>query len=100
MHEVKFYLLSLMLTCKESDSSSTFSPTLKNPTSPVFTNPQASLERMRALALVDNEYMDEETDDGVIKKRQHVYRELVETEQVYLDDLKIVIDVSGYWKIL
>ena len=40
------------------------------------------------------EYQDMETDGGVLKNRQFVYKELVATEQDYIKDLSTVIDVS------
>ena len=41
------------------------------------------------------EYVDAETDSGVLKSRQFVYKELVDTEHDYIKDLSTVIDVSG-----
>ena len=35
-----------------------------------------------------------ESDKNTVKGRQYVYRELVSTEQDYIRDLKIVVDVS------
>lgn len=52
------------------------------------------MEMIKAVALLNKDYTDEETDESVMKKRQHLYQELVKTEQDYIDDLKIVIDVS------
>jgi hypothetical protein len=38
------------------------------------------------------EYVDAETDSGVLKSRQFVYKELVDTEHDYIKDLSTVID--------
>ena len=43
---------------------------------------------------VAGDYQDTETDPGVLKNRQFVYRELMATEQDYIKDLSTVIDVS------
>ena len=40
------------------------------------------------------DYVDSETDSGVLKSRQCVYKELVDTEHDYIKDLSTVIDVS------
>ena len=40
------------------------------------------------------DYLDTETDPGVLKNRQFIYKELVATEQDYIKDLTTVIDVS------
>ena len=37
---------------------------------------------------------DEESDPAVLRNRQHVYKEMVDTETVFIDDLKIILDVS------
>ena len=39
-------------------------------------------------------YVDEESDPAVLRNRQHVYKEMVDTETVFIDDLKIILDVS------
>ena len=39
-------------------------------------------------------YIDEESDPAVLRNRQHVYKEMVDTEQVFIDDVKIILDVS------
>ena len=30
----------------------------------------------------------------MLRNRQHVYKEMVDTEQVFIDDVKIILDVS------
>jgi phage-related tail protein len=42
--------------------------------------------------LVAGDYQDMETDGGVLKNRQFVYKELVATEQDYIKDISTVID--------
>ena len=37
--------------------------------------------------------MDEESDPAVLRKREFVYKEVVSTENDYIDDLKIILDV-------
>ena len=41
-----------------------------------------------------SESTDTEADSNVLKKRKHVYEELVATEKVYIEDLKTVLDVN------
>ena len=38
--------------------------------------------------------LSEESDPAVLRNRQHVYKEMVDTETVFIDDLKIILDVS------
>ena len=42
-----------------------------------------------------SEHTDGESDANVLKSRQFVYKELLATEKVYIDDLKIVLNVSS-----
>ena len=42
-----------------------------------------------------DDYADGETKEAVLKSRGNVYRELLETEKVYIKDMQTVIDVSG-----
>ena len=37
---------------------------------------------------------DRESDSNVLKKRQFVYKELITTEKVYIEDLKTVLNVN------
>ncbi len=46
------------------------------------------------MASVTEEYTDGESSEAVIKSRNNVYRELVETEKVYIKDMQTVMDVS------
>ena len=39
-------------------------------------------------------YVDEESDPAVLRSRQHVYKEMLNTEQAFIEDLKIILDVS------
>lgn len=39
---------------------------------------------------------DEECDPAILRKREYVYKEIVETEKGYIGDLKIILDVSWY----
>ena len=41
-----------------------------------------------------SEHADGESDANVLKSRQFVYKELLATEKVYIDDLKTVLHVS------
>ncbi len=41
-----------------------------------------------------SEYIDEESDPAILRKREFVYNEIVTTEKDYLNDLKIILDVS------
>ena len=41
-----------------------------------------------------SEHTDGESDANVLKSRQFVYKELLATEKVYIDDLKTVLHVS------
>ena len=43
-----------------------------------------------------SEHTDGESDANVLKSRQFVYKELLATETVYIDDLKTVIHVSKF----
>ena len=58
--------------------------------SPSLTNPQACLERVRALA---QGYETCQGDEGERRSRVNVYTELVNTERDYVGHLKTVIDV-------
>lgn len=49
---------------------------------------------MSSVSSETSDYLDTETDPGVLKNRQFVYKELVATEQDYIKDLSTVIDVS------
>ncbi len=57
-------------------------------------NPEASLYLAKTMASVTEEYTDGESSEAVIKSRNNVYRELVETEKVYIKDMQTVMDVS------
>ena len=57
-------------------------------------NPEASLYLVKTRASVTSEYVDGEENSSVLKSRQNVYKELVETEKVYVKDMQTVIDVS------
>lgn len=77
------------LSASLSSSLSTSAPSL------VTTNPEASLYLAKALTNdAEQDYVDGETDSGVLKSRQYVYKELIDTEQVYVKDLQTVLDVS------
>lgn len=39
------------------------------------------------------DYVDDESDPAMLRKRKQVYKEMVETECVFIDDLKIILDV-------
>ena len=41
-----------------------------------------------------SEHTDGESDAKVLNSRQFVYKELLATEKVYIEDLKIVLNVS------
>ena len=58
-------------------------------------NPEASLYLVKTRANVTSEYTDGEENSSVLKSRQNVYRELVETEKVYVKDMQTVVDVSA-----
>ncbi|XP_064394255.1 guanine nucleotide exchange factor DBS-like isoform X2 [Halichondria panicea] len=55
-------------------------------------NPEASLYLAKTMASVTEEYTDGESSEAVIKSRNNVYRELVETEKVYIKDMQTVMD--------
>ena len=42
------------------------------------------------------EYVDEESDPAMLRGREFVYKEIVSTEEDYIKDLKIILDVSHY----
>ena len=44
-----------------------------------------------------SEHTDGESDADVLKSRQFVYKELLATEKVYIDDLKTVLHVSKHF---
>ena len=44
-----------------------------------------------------SEHTDGESDANVLKSRQFVYKELLATEKVYIDDLKTVLHVSKHF---
>ena len=46
-------------------------------------------------SLVSGEYIDEESDPAILRKRDFVYKEIVATEKDYIANLKIILDVSG-----
>ncbi len=56
-------------------------------------NPEASLYLAKTLASETSDYDDTEVDEAILKKRKFVYNELVTTEEDYIKDLRIVIDV-------
>lgn len=62
--------------------------------SQALANPEASLYLFKARSSVATEYADGEGDSKVIKNRQNVFSELVETEKTYIKDMQTVIDVS------
>lgn len=49
---------------------------------------------MSSVGSETSDYLDTETDPGVLRNRQYVYKELVATELDYIKDLSTVIDVS------
>ncbi len=57
-------------------------------------NPEASLYLVKTRASVTEEYTDGESSQAVLKSRNNVYKELVETEKVYIKDMQTVMDVS------
>ena len=58
-------------------------------------NPEASLYLSKTLANEHGDYSDGENNAATLKKREFVYKELIATEQDYIRDLKIVIDVGS-----
>ena len=58
-------------------------------------SPEASLYLVKTQANSSDNYTDGETKEAVLKSRGNVYRELVETEKVYIKDMQTVINVSG-----
>ena len=42
------------------------------------------------------EYVDEESDPAMLRGREYVYKEIVSTEEDYIKDLKVILDVSYY----
>lgn len=61
-------------------------------------NPEASLYLVKTRASVTEEYTDGESSEAVLKSRGNVYRELIETEKVFIKDMQTVMDVSGWGK--
>lgn len=62
---------------------------------PATANPEASLYLAKTLVSETSDYADGESDEGTLKKRTFVYKELIATEEDYIKDLNTVIDVSG-----
>ena len=48
----------------------------------------------KTLGGVSSEHTDGESDAKVLSSRQFVYKELLATEKVYIEDLKVVLNVS------
>ena len=67
-------------------------PTSRTPSS---INPEASVFLAKTLGGESSEHTDGESDTSVLKSRQFVYKELLATEKVYIDDLKVVLNVSS-----
>lgn len=58
-------------------------------------SPEASLYLAKTLVSSESvDYFEEECDEATLKKRNYVYKELMDTEEVYIHDLQTVIDVS------
>ena len=74
------------------DGSCPSPPTSRTPSS---INPEASVFLAKTLGGESSEHTDGESDANVLKSRQFVYKELLATEKVYIDDLKTVLHVSS-----
>ena len=73
------------------DGSGSTPPASRTPSS---INPEASVFLAKTLGGDSSEHTDGESDTNVLKSRQFIYKELLATEKVYIEDLKVVLNVS------
>ena len=59
-------------------------------------NPEASVFLAKTLGGESSKHTDGESDANVLKNRQFVYKELLTTEKVYINDLKTVLHVREF----
>lgn len=92
-HPFPHCVLSLYLPLSVYTSPCIYLPHMQESESDCYSvsNPEESLEAVRELALVDEGVA--EGDEGEGRSRGRVYAELLDTEQSYVADLQMVINV-------